>query len=250
MRPGGRTMPRSVLEGSSRWNMNRAHEAVGMRGASQTKLYNIRLMSNINDLSNKVLGNPLLPEFIPPGRPTGERIAVEYLLEQSDKGDLLGSQQHCELGNILPDLLDEVQEDEFLDVTVSDAADILTRTPPEAPQYAAELDISPPHSPPFLHSDLSNTSSYTSPEERSSDVRSVSESPDSPARSVHSEDNSSSGPSTSSQESRSDVRGFPGWEVVDKLAGYLVNLNRTITALSASETDEIVRLYSSLHTME
>ena len=61
-----------MLEGSSRWNMNRAHEAVGMSGASQTKLYNIRLMSNLNDLSNKVLGNALLPEFIPPGRPTGK----------------------------------------------------------------------------------------------------------------------------------------------------------------------------------
>ncbi|CAB1452427.1 unnamed protein product [Pleuronectes platessa] len=54
----------------------------------------------------------------------------------------------------------------------------------------------------------------------------------------------------SSQESRSDARGFPGWEVVDKLAGYLVSLNRTITALSASETDDIVRLYSSLHAMD
>ncbi|CAB1440817.1 unnamed protein product [Pleuronectes platessa] len=62
-------------------------------------------MSNINDLSNKVLGNPLLPEFIPPGRPT------------VGQGDLLVHNSNCELGNILPDLLDEVQEDEFLDVT-------------------------------------------------------------------------------------------------------------------------------------
>ena len=34
------------------------------------------------------------------------------------------------------------------------------------------------------------------------------------------------------------------------MADYLVNLNRTITALSASETEEIVRLYTSLHTMD
>lgn len=30
-----------------------------------------------------------MPEFIPPGKPTEERIAVEYLLAQSNKGDQL-----------------------------------------------------------------------------------------------------------------------------------------------------------------
>ena len=89
---------------------------------------------------------------------------MEYLLEQSDRGDLLGTERHCELGNSLPDLLDEVQEEECLDVTVSDVVDILTQSPPEAPECAEELDVSPAHNPPFLHSDLSNTSSYTSPQ--------------------------------------------------------------------------------------
>lgn len=63
----------------------------------------------------------------------GERIAVEYLLAQSDRGDLLGPQQHSELGIILPDLRVEVQEEECLDVTISDAADILIESPTEAP---------------------------------------------------------------------------------------------------------------------
>lgn len=89
----------------------------------------------------------------------GERIAVEYLLAQSDRGDLLGPQQHSELGIILPDLQVEVQEEECLDVTISDAADILSESPPEA--LSRELDISPPHSP-FLHGDSPNTSSHTS----------------------------------------------------------------------------------------
>lgn len=61
-----------MLEGGSRWNMNRAREAVGVSGASQTKIYNLRLMSNINALSSRVLGCALLPEFIPPGKPTGK----------------------------------------------------------------------------------------------------------------------------------------------------------------------------------
>lgn len=52
----------------------------------------------------------------------GEHIAVEYLLAQSDRGDLLDPKQHSELGIILADLEVEIQE-ECLDVTGSDAAD-------------------------------------------------------------------------------------------------------------------------------
>ncbi|XP_019957305.2 uncharacterized protein [Paralichthys olivaceus] len=58
-----------MLEGGSRWNTNRAHAADGVIGASHAKLFDVRLMSSINDLSRSVLGQPLLPEFIPPGRP-------------------------------------------------------------------------------------------------------------------------------------------------------------------------------------
>ncbi|KAF1387477.1 hypothetical protein PFLUV_G00079350 [Perca fluviatilis] len=52
----------------------------------------------------------LLPEFIPPGKPTGERIDVEYLLTQSNRGDLLSAQKG--IGAIPPEMLDEAQEDE------------------------------------------------------------------------------------------------------------------------------------------
>lgn len=61
-----------MLEAGSRWNMNRAHEAVDVSGASHTKIYDVCLMSKINALSNRVLGCALLPEFIPPGRSTGK----------------------------------------------------------------------------------------------------------------------------------------------------------------------------------
>ncbi|KAJ4944759.1 hypothetical protein JOQ06_013299 [Pogonophryne albipinna] len=121
-----------MLEGSSRWNMNRAHAAVHVSGASQTRIYNVRLKTNLNVLSQRVLGCALLPEFIPPGKPTGERIAVEYLLAQSDRGDLLGPQQDSELGTIVPDRQVEVQEEEeCLDITISDAVEILSQRPSE-----------------------------------------------------------------------------------------------------------------------
>ena len=41
-----------------------------------------------------------------------------------------------------------------------------------------------------------------------------------------------------------------GWEAVDALVAYLVNLNRTITALSTKEEAEIVHLYTALHAMD
>lgn len=92
---------------------------------------------------------------------TDERIAVEYLLNQSDRGDLLGPQQHHELGIVLPDLQVEVQEEECPDVTISNAEDILSECPPEAPQFEDDIDISPPHSPLF-QSDTPTTSLISS----------------------------------------------------------------------------------------
>lgn len=61
-----------MLEGASRWNINRGRQAVDMGGTSLTKIYDVRLMSHMNDLSNRVLGCLLLPEFTPPGKPTGK----------------------------------------------------------------------------------------------------------------------------------------------------------------------------------
>lgn len=49
---------------------------------------------------------------------------MEYLLAQSDRGDLLSPLEHGEVGITLPEMQVEVQEDECLDVTICDAADI------------------------------------------------------------------------------------------------------------------------------
>ncbi|KAI7800442.1 hypothetical protein IRJ41_003392 [Triplophysa rosa] len=116
-----------MLEGASRWNINRAHQAVDM---------------------------------------SDERIAVEYLLAQSGRGDLLYPLEPGEI--TLLEMQVEVQEDECLDIT----------------------------------------------------------------------------------NRRCDSRGVPGWESVDNLAGYLISLNRTITALSTNEIAEILRLYSCLHSID
>lgn len=57
-----------------------------------------------------------------------EHIAVEYLLAQSNRGDLLAPPQHAEIGITLPEVQAEVQEDECLDVTVCDVTDISVDT--------------------------------------------------------------------------------------------------------------------------
>ena len=69
-----------MLEGLSRWNLNRSAQALGMTETSKTKIYDIRLMSNVNALSQKVLGKPLLPEFIPPGKPTGKKCLLLMMI--------------------------------------------------------------------------------------------------------------------------------------------------------------------------
>ncbi|XP_030193755.1 uncharacterized protein LOC115529286 [Gadus morhua] len=94
-----------MLEGVSRWNMGRAKEAVDVEGASTLRSFDVRLMSHLSNLSQRVLGSTLVPEFTPPGKPTSERIAVEYLLAQTNRGDLLAPNQ-------VPEVPSQVLEEE------------------------------------------------------------------------------------------------------------------------------------------
>ncbi|XP_059923854.1 uncharacterized protein LOC132469801 [Gadus macrocephalus] len=155
------TLKMYKLEGVSRWNLNRSAQALGMTETSWTKIYDIRLIYNVNALSHKVLGKPLLPEFIPPGKPTGERIAVEYLLAQSNRGDLLRQQvgdiDDEDNDGILPDIFDEDLEDECPDLTVPQAHDLTLqeiesggprpRSDPRSPFEESYASARPVHSP-------------------------------------------------------------------------------------------------------
>ncbi|KAF4079367.1 hypothetical protein AMELA_G00177090 [Ameiurus melas] len=85
-------------------------------------------MSHLNVLSNRVLECALLPEFIPPGKPTGERIAVEYLLAQSDRGDLLVPLQHGEMGIALPEMQAIVMTYSHIKQLLEDCRELLDQT--------------------------------------------------------------------------------------------------------------------------
>ncbi|KAK7880865.1 hypothetical protein WMY93_032504 [Mugilogobius chulae] len=74
-----------MLEGGSRWNLNRACDAVSMGGTSKQKY---------------------------------ERIAVAYLLHQTGRGDMQAPQHHSELGSILPDIDEDWAEDSLSPASV------------------------------------------------------------------------------------------------------------------------------------
>ncbi|XP_041658918.1 uncharacterized protein LOC121519885 [Cheilinus undulatus] len=190
-----------------------------------------------SELKRKHGGHPQLKhKFCPASAPRNlqdEHIAVEYLLAQSGRGDMLQPQPHKELDITLPDMQDEVEEDDYPDATMSDPSDILAENQPVALMREDHPDVSSPQTPVVDFGPSTSPQSLTVPS-----------GPDSPGN------DATSGPCTSQQDSRCDARGFPGWEDVDNLAEFLVSLNRTITALSAGEVNEIVRLYFLLHPMD
>lgn len=61
------------------------------------------------------------------GSYVGERIAVKYLLSQSERGDLLSPIRQNEIGATVPELTAEVEEEEeSFDLTVCLPADLST----------------------------------------------------------------------------------------------------------------------------
>ena len=62
--------------------MGRAKEAVDVEGASTLRSFDVRLMSHLSNLSQRVLGSTLVPEFTPPGKPTSKRDLRATLIDQ------------------------------------------------------------------------------------------------------------------------------------------------------------------------
>ncbi|KAE8292620.1 hypothetical protein D5F01_LYC09992 [Larimichthys crocea] len=160
--------------------------------------------------SSPHLGNLLTPPYSEDMHFLGERIAVEYLLAQTNRGDLLAPKQMPEI----PTQVLEEDEDEP-DATVCMPGDLGAVEPDAALCQSAELGAG-----------------GSAVEDQ-----------------VSLEGDTEPGPLVA-ETSQSDSRGVVGWEAVDALAAYLVDLNRTITALSVKEEADIVRLYTALHAMD
>ncbi|XP_030205935.1 uncharacterized protein LOC115538683, partial [Gadus morhua] len=224
-----------MLEGVSRWNMGRAKEAVDVEGASTLRSFDVRLMSHLSNLSQRVLGSTLVPEFTPPGKPTSERIAVEYLLAQTNRGDLLAPNQVPEVPSQV--LEEEDEPDDTISMTdiLCQSAAIGAGDPPGA--VVGDAEPGP----------LVTQVQVLEAEEEPDDTISMTDHTGDPPGAV--EDDDEPGPLVT-ETSQCDSRGVVGWDAVDNLAGYLVGLNRTITALSMKEEADIVQLYTALHDMD
>jgi hypothetical protein len=61
-----------MFEGGSRWNLNRARECVDAPETTRTFVYDMRLLSNLNTISERVIGKKLLPEYPLAGQATSE----------------------------------------------------------------------------------------------------------------------------------------------------------------------------------
>ncbi|KAK0152989.1 hypothetical protein N1851_005364 [Merluccius polli] len=238
-----------MLEGVSRWNMGRAKEAVDVEGASTLRSFDVRLMSHLNNLSRRVHGCALVSEFTPPGKPTSERIAVEYLLAQTNRGDLLLAPSR------VPEVPSQViEEEDEADDTIS-MPDIVCQSagdPPPADWQTSVVEGDAEPGPLVTQVHVPEVPSQVIEEEDEPDDTInmpgiVCQSAGDPPSAV--EGDAEPGP-LATQTSQCDSRGIVGWDAVDALSAYLVGLNRTITALSAKEEADIVHLYTALHAMD
>nr|CAB3262884.1 uncharacterized protein LOC100184639 [Phallusia mammillata] len=73
-----------LLEGITRWNADRRDAAYDWPEPPTLRTYNVALQDAANQLSIPVLNKPLLPTFRAPGKYTGEKIGIEYLVAQTD----------------------------------------------------------------------------------------------------------------------------------------------------------------------
>ncbi|KAK7095805.1 hypothetical protein V1264_005170 [Littorina saxatilis] len=72
-----------LLEGLAHWNQDRA--AAALPPTKEPWCYTGLITKGVNQLTNKVLGRKIIPNFKSPLQYTGELIGVDYLLQQSDE---------------------------------------------------------------------------------------------------------------------------------------------------------------------
>ncbi|KAL2079587.1 hypothetical protein ACEWY4_025331 [Coilia grayii] len=212
---------------------------------------------DILSLSQRVLGYALVPDFTPPGKPTGKRIAAEYLLAQTNRGDLLAPSQVSEvpLQVLAPSQVSEVplqvlDEEDEPDHTINihdiiwPSAEIGAGGDPGAKEGDAGAAGGDPGA---VEGDAGAAGG--DPGAVEGDAGAAGGDPGAVEGDAEAAGDIEHGP-LATETSQCDSRGVVGWRAVDDLAAYLVGLNREITALSAKEEAEIVRLYSALDSMD
>nr|XP_055039096.1 uncharacterized protein LOC129426670 [Misgurnus anguillicaudatus] len=228
-----------LLEGLNRWNQDREAASLSS-GPSALCSYTGELVYCVNRNYEKLFGKKVVPTFHPPACYTGELIGVQYLFHQTGRAlqDMSpDSEQTAELVEELD--VEEREEDEgFFDInedhTIRDPEAVLsppstmTRSPStlvasSTTSIQASICPSPVPEPVLLTRDPSQSPTALSP--------------------VHLEP----GDTGDDDEMAVDSQNVPGFQHVDRLAEYLVELRkRTALSLTNQEAETIIGLWQNL----
>ncbi|XP_052429310.1 uncharacterized protein LOC127970861 [Carassius gibelio] len=242
-----------LLEGLHRWNQDR--EAASMSSEpSALRSYTGELVHCVNSNYEKLFGRKVVPTFCPPARYTGELIGVQYLFQQTGQALQDMNPDSEETAELIEELnVEERDEDEgFCDVsedhTIADPEDVL----------------SPPSSTLTLGSSTVVTSSDTAVLGSTSPslVPDPTPAPSSPGPSgtavppfpsetsvspLSSEPEDAGQDDDDDEETAVDYQNVPGYQHVDKLAEYLVELRgHTALSLTNQEASTIIELWQNL----
>ncbi|XP_055065387.2 uncharacterized protein [Misgurnus anguillicaudatus] len=219
-----------LLEGLNRWNQDREAASLSS-GPSALCSYTGELVYCVNRNYEKLFGKKMVPTFHPPACYTGELIGVQYLFQQTGRAlqDMNpDSEQTAELIEELD--VEEREEDEgFFDInedhTIRDPEAVLSppstmTTSPSTlvASHATSIQASICTSPVLLSRDPSQSPTALSP--------------------VHVEPGDTG---QDDDEIAVDSQNVPGFQHVDRLAEYLVELwKRTALSLTNQEAETII----------
>ncbi|XP_056224227.1 uncharacterized protein LOC130163830 [Seriola aureovittata] len=245
-----------LLEGLHRWNQDRGAAALSS-GPSPLRSYSGDLLHCVNKNYQKLFGRKVAPQFCPPSRYTGELIGVQYLFRQTGQALQDMHPDSEETAQLIEqhDVEDQIEEDEgFSDVSedptvleVSHAQASPTQGPSTVPSGLASSVSSTAPGPSTLApgpSTLAPGPSSTLAPGPSSTLAPGPSSTLAPGPSTLAHGPSTLAPSSSfsvagvdiqaeDEDMAVDEQNIPGYQHVDSLAEYLVEL-RHMTSLCLS----------------
>ncbi|XP_036943164.1 uncharacterized protein LOC119012987 [Acanthopagrus latus] len=230
-----------LLEGLMRWNDDRMEDAV--KGAPSIRSYSSALREAVDQLSQKVLGRCWDERYRTPGAYTGELLGMEYLYSQTGKELTPVLQNPEEEDRLVEEVNDEDFQDEgFVEESMEDITvpvlyeDDPSRALQSRPSSLTSPQASPPPPPsPPQPSSPPPSSHLPSPPPPSPPPQA----PASPA------DVPSSSMSDEAQGAVIGPDGIAGWDKVQDLAVYLVDL-REASYFTDLQVTQIVQLWTAL----
>ncbi|XP_034005921.1 uncharacterized protein LOC117497984 isoform X2 [Trematomus bernacchii] len=242
-----------LLEGLHRWNQGRGTAALGT-GPSALRSYSGDLLHCVNNNFEKLFGRNMVPEFCPPSRYTGELIGMQYLLQPTAQALQDMHPDSEEIAQLIEEHEDVMEEDEgFSDIrddpTVLDLGVLqapASQTPSGTSTLAPSRTTPTPGTSIRAPSTTTGALSRTTPTPSTSAQASAAEILPSSSSSEASVDMQAE-----EEEMAVDDQNLPGFQHVDRLAEYLVDLrDKTSLCLSNRQAGEIIALWDSLEEVD